>query len=276
MSFRLLLPPLALAALAAGQVQSPPPDPGKEAAMGAFFAREIRRESTPLDSAAAQAYVDEVGQRLAAQLPDVGFPYHFAVTLTDHSNSTHEPLSTPGGYVFVPASLLLAAQDEAEFAAMLAHAMAHAVERHNSPPTSAAVGVATIPLVFMSGRQDADNLSTTFFPAAYIKAQRSEELAVDRLAVRALAAAGYDSGALARYVRRVQGKSSLQSVLPPPDVRLAQLDAFAAPPRSDSTASGAAFAAIQEEVRSAVPEPALMQGIPGPRQPPTLRRPGEH
>jgi predicted Zn-dependent protease len=36
---------------------------------------------------------------------------------------THEPAALAGGYVFVLSGLFLAAQDEAEFAGMLAHAM---------------------------------------------------------------------------------------------------------------------------------------------------------
>jgi hypothetical protein len=48
----------------------------------------------------------------------------------ERGGSTHEPLSVPGGHIFVPATLIPAAGSEAEFAGMLAHAMAHVTERH--------------------------------------------------------------------------------------------------------------------------------------------------
>ena len=51
----------------------------------------------------------------------------FAVIAEDRGGYTHEPLAYPGGRIFVPAPLILAAGDEAEFAGMLAHAMANLV-----------------------------------------------------------------------------------------------------------------------------------------------------
>jgi predicted Zn-dependent protease len=84
---------------------------------------------TPLDNAAALDFVKRLGARLAAQLPEPRFDYTFAVTASDQSNVLHEPLSLPGGYIFVPTSLFLTVQDEAEFAGMLAHAMAHVANR---------------------------------------------------------------------------------------------------------------------------------------------------
>ena len=70
-----------------------------------------------------------LGAKLAAQLPDAPFPYTFAITTSDWSNFLREPVSLPGGYIFISPLLFRTAQVEAEFAGMLAHAMAHVAAR---------------------------------------------------------------------------------------------------------------------------------------------------
>jgi predicted Zn-dependent protease len=70
-----------------------------------------------------------------------------------HESTIHEPATLPGGYVFVPAGLFLAAQDEAEFAGMLAHAMGHIALRHGTRQATRGVLIKqrSIPLIFMGG-----------------------------------------------------------------------------------------------------------------------------
>lgn len=89
----------------------------KEAALGQQLATEVARTTKPLDSAGIRDHVNALRQRLAAAVSGPAFRYSFRVLASGADNATHEPLALPGGYVFVPASLLLAAQDETEFAA---------------------------------------------------------------------------------------------------------------------------------------------------------------
>ena len=59
--------------------------------------------------------------------------YRFTVITADVSeNPTHEPAAIPGGSIFVSVDLILAAQDENEFAGMLAHAIGHIEARHGT------------------------------------------------------------------------------------------------------------------------------------------------
>jgi predicted Zn-dependent protease len=97
----------------------------KEAALGVGLAEDARRQTTKLDNPEVQAYVERVGRRLAAHLPDTSLTFTIAVITDDRGGPTHEPIAIPGGYLFVPTSLILAAQNEAEFAGMLSHAMIH-------------------------------------------------------------------------------------------------------------------------------------------------------
>ena len=103
----------------------------KERALGEQLAKEVERQVTPVEIRAVQEYLDDLTRRLAAQLP-AQFAYTVAVIKED---GEYEPMPLPGGFIFVPTSLILAAQNEAEFAGMLAHAMAHIAARHGTPVT---------------------------------------------------------------------------------------------------------------------------------------------
>src|ERR1035441_4799178 len=92
----------------------------KERALGEQFANEYRRQTRMLDAPSVNAYLDELGQRLVAQAPATGFTYTFEL-VDDDRTWIHEAAAVPGGAVFVSASLILAAANGDELAAMLAH-----------------------------------------------------------------------------------------------------------------------------------------------------------
>src|SRR5262249_25249428 len=79
----------------------------KEAALGAQLAADFRRVHSQLDNAAARKYVEQMGARLVQASPQPSpFMYHFKLT-ADSSGAFLEPAALPGGYVFVPAGLIL-------------------------------------------------------------------------------------------------------------------------------------------------------------------------
>jgi beta-barrel assembly-enhancing protease len=101
----------------------------EEVSAGRQMARQYRADTTPLANAAVGDYVNRVGAALAEQLP--GFwSYRFEIIREDAGGPTHEPVAFPGGPIFISVDLIAAASNEAEFAAMLAHAMVHVAERH--------------------------------------------------------------------------------------------------------------------------------------------------
>ena len=202
----------------------------KEAALGAQMAEEVRQSTTPVHSAAVREYVERIGLRLAAQFPDAAFQYSFSVIADAAGGQIHEPLSLPGGYIFVPAGLILTAQNDAEFAGMLAHAMAHVAARHGTRQASRSdIAVFLhLPLVFMggwTGTRPAGNEGAA--PLSFLKLQRGYEIEADVLAIKSMAAAGYAPEALLRYIDRTQTESTTTpkvfSVLPQRDARMSGL-----------------------------------------------------
>jgi beta-barrel assembly-enhancing protease len=235
--------------------------PAKEAAIGAQLAQQERQRTTPISNAAVRGYVERIGQKLAAELPNAGVTYTFEVIADAVGGPTHEPLSLPGGYIFVPASLILTARNEAEFAGMLAHAMAHCAERHGTRQATRGevANLSTIPWIFVGGDQQ-------LVPIGFRSFQRRFETEADLLAVKMAASAAYDPEGLVRYIGRMQPEDAARpnSAMPARDSRIAGMEKAIQqlPPKIYTSTDE--FPSIQDEVRQAMPSTPL--------QPPSLVR----
>ena len=111
---RRAFPPLLLAAtlLAAcgtqvvnpvtGQTERTVMDEQTEIAEGAKAHKEVLQEYRPYDSPKLQAYVDDVGQRLAKQSHRPGLTWTFTVLDSPEINA----FALPGGYVYVTRGIM--------------------------------------------------------------------------------------------------------------------------------------------------------------------------
>ena len=199
------------AGIAAGQQREPGKGVNfysleKEIALGRQIAGDFQRDHRLIEDAAVVSYINDLGQRLVKQIGGPPFVYTFAV-FADRTPYS-EAVGLPGGFVYVPSSLILAAKDEDELAGILAHSVAHIASRDSTKQATKAelVNIASQPLVFMGGwtgnaiRMGAD----LALPLAFMKSWRAFELAADRLAAAKLPGVGYDPAALARYIDREQ------------------------------------------------------------------------
>lgn len=234
----------------------------REAELGRQLAAEFQRDWKPLGSPAVQAYIDRIGQSLAAQIGGVPFSYSFTVVAGDPT-VLHEAVAFPGGPLFVPTSLILEARDEDEFAGMLAHAIAHIASRHFTRQATRAelleVGSVSVPqLTGWSGYAMAQGRGL-LIPLSLLSTWRGFELQADRLAAERMPAAGYDPAALIRYMERDRPSqpgtvARVFSVLPDREarVRAIQTVVVSLPPQTYSPHPD--FAAMQDEVRRLLAE----------------------
>jgi predicted Zn-dependent protease len=211
----------------------------KESALGPQLAVDHRRHSTELNNAAALNWLHDLTARLAP--PNIPFADHTTITL-DEPNTVREPVVYPGGYLFVPATQILACETEDEFAGLLAHAMAHLALRH---------GVSN----FGQGTMFFDLTSGSPLPLSLKRQMPLWEREADASAARAMAAAGYDPEAFARYLERTSPADGA--------ARAAAVRALGI--RFQPTAH-TAFESIQSEIRRALPEQQT------PKAPPRLAR----
>jgi beta-barrel assembly-enhancing protease len=116
--------------------------PAEEARLGQQVAAQFEREVTLLDDPEVQAYVRELGERVAA-VADVPDGIELRFTVVDAPDVVNA-VALPGGHIYVYTGLMRVAQDEAELVAVLAHEVAHVTRRHIASQLVALFGIQTL------------------------------------------------------------------------------------------------------------------------------------
>jgi predicted Zn-dependent protease len=237
-----------MSGICAAQTKDAPVDPlnrDTEMEIGKQMAEDARRRWPVVENPVLQKYVERVAATLGRQFRGSAFPYRF--TIVDDRLSqvmTEEPLAFPAGYIFVRTGLFLSAQNEAEFAGMLAHAMAHVSGRHSARSMA---------------QSQKDNLTEKSVrsggapvPIKYAEAAREYELEADKTAMKMLSDAGYPPIALLNYIDRTQQDPiplSLSSPMPSREARLNLLREALKPLMGRAFPSVAEFLRMQDEVK---------------------------
>lgn len=94
--------------------------------LGAENAQMVASEMGIYQDNALTAYVNQVGQRLVAQLEEPMFDFKFYVA----DDPTPNAFDLPGGYIYVTRGILTLINSEDELACVLGHEIIHAPERH--------------------------------------------------------------------------------------------------------------------------------------------------
>lgn len=180
------------------------PDPDVDREIGREVAREVGAEIGLVRDAALNAYVDRVGQRLAASLPGRRFTYRFAVVDQDAPNA----FAAPGGYVYVSRGLLALMRSEDELAGVLGHEMEHVEQRHSVQQmrTDSRLGALALPGLVLGSvlGEEAAALAAAPFAAASAGYSRDHEREADALGQRLAATAGYDPMGIVRVLARME------------------------------------------------------------------------
>lgn len=140
-----------------------------------------------------QAYVNQVGQRLAA-VSDRKLPYEFKVI----NDSTPNAWALPGGKISINRGLLTELKNEAELAAVLGHEVVHAAARHGAQGVTRGAGLQAgmlAVLIGTSGRVDPNVAQLGAGIGAQLinsKYGRDAERESDRFGMKYMARAGYD------------------------------------------------------------------------------------
>ena len=99
----------------------------QEIAMGAQGAASVSQSIGVVDDAALQAYVQELGNRMALESERPNLPWSFSVL----DDPTPNAFAFPGGYIFITRGLMGLMGNEAELASVLGHEIGHVTARHS-------------------------------------------------------------------------------------------------------------------------------------------------
>ncbi|MBD2109099.1 M48 family metallopeptidase [Nodosilinea sp. FACHB-13] len=98
-----------------------------ESGLGNQVAEQVKRQLPIVDDPEIRAYVNNMGQRLAALAGRDEFDYTFEVIMDDSLNA----FALPGGKIFLNAGAITKSHSEAELAGLVGHELAHAVLSHS-------------------------------------------------------------------------------------------------------------------------------------------------
>jgi len=241
--------------------------------LGNQAAQQVERQFPLINDAAAQRYVESVGQRLVAAIPqefqEPAFKFRFKIVNARDINA----FALPGGPMFVNRGMIEAAKNEGEMAGVMAHEMSHVVLRHstaqqtkaNNPWNQILAGGAIIGGGLLGGQAGAQ--AGQIVAAGYfLKFSREYEKQADLLGARIMAAAGYDPRDLANMFQTIeqQGGSRAPQWLsdhPNPGNRYQYIvqEASMLQVSSNPIKITQGFARTKEKFRSMPPAPTMQQ-----------------
>lgn len=178
--------------------------------LGKEAAAQVRQQMPIVKDAGINDYIRKIGRRLASQPQAGDFPYSFEVVADESINA----FALPGGPAFVHTGLILAAENEAQLAGVLAHEIAHVALRHGTNQVSKANAV-QIPAMILSGvlgrgGSMMDQLTQLGIGiganSVMMKFSRSAERDADLLGTRIMSSAGYNPIEMARFFEKLEAE----------------------------------------------------------------------
>lgn len=191
----LLLPYVEVSGVNRGQLNFY--SPADERRLGAGEARRIEARARIVAIPEVQAYLDQLGMKIASVTESPHIEYGFRILDTKAVNA----FALPGGFVYVTRGLMLVARDEGEFASVLAHEIGHIVARHGTVRLSRNQLIAF--LASMGGSMLVGDLASPI-PGLVTNLEglsysRGDETTADDLGTAYLYQAGFDPAAMASF-----------------------------------------------------------------------------
>jgi beta-barrel assembly-enhancing protease len=227
----------------------------KEVRQGREAAAEVDRQAKFIDDPVITEYINRVGQNIVLH-SDAKVPFTIKVIDSDEVNA----FALPGGFFYVNKGLLLAADNEAELAGVMAHEIAHVAARHaveNQAKASLLEYAALGASIFIGGIPGMiyQNTAGIGLLGIFMKFSRGAEEEADKLGVQYMYAAGYDPGAMSTMFEKLEAKNKKKpgfiarafSTHPAPPDRRAAASALAArfPEREEYVISSSEFQRVK-------------------------------
>lgn len=193
------------------------PDPGDvgvskqdQEKLGLQAVSEVYKQMPVLpDSNPATQYVNQLGAKLRAQIPpQYNWPYQFHVIPQKEINA----FALPGGPIFVNLGTILAADNEAELAGVMAHEMSHVYMQHSikqmrknqGPSVLAGLGQILGSMIGGVGGAIASVGAQLGAGALSMKYSRADEAQADAVGAIIMYKAGYDPRYLAQFFQKLE------------------------------------------------------------------------
>ena len=174
-------------------------DETAELAQGKKAHEQVKEEYGVYDNPRLQAYVNEVGQKLARASHRPNIPWTFTVLDSPEINA----FALPGGYVYITRGILAYMESEADMVGVIGHEIGHVTARHGAQRATrqqnAGIGVFAATLLGavlesqgVSGAAELAGQTAQGVAAGYVaKYSREQELQADTLGAEYLSRSQY-------------------------------------------------------------------------------------
>lgn len=243
--------------------------------LGKESAAEVRKQMVVIHDPFLTAYVNKIGQRLAAtpEARDSGFPFTFEVI----ADPTINAFALPGGPMFINTGLLKAVDSEAQLAGVMGHEMSHVILRHGTNQASKA-NLIELPAL-LAGQMGGDSMLGQLAQAGIglgaggvlLHFSRGAESQADLMGSHLMAESGYNPLELAHFFEKLNSSQQPPEFLsdhPNPDHRERAIQAEAGRlPARDYTYQTGDFARMKQIVAQIhEPKPKPLQSQPEPQK----------
>lgn len=179
----------------------------KQVAMGHQYAQQVEHSAKMVTDPVVTEYVNRIGQNLVRN-SDAKVPFTIKVIDTGDINA----FALPGGFFYVNSGLILAADNEAELAGVMAHEIGHVAACHvaREQTRSNLANLASLPLIFLPmgwGMYEAANAAMGLgVPLAFMKFSRTFEAQADFLGMEYMYKAGYDPQSFISFFEKIEAQ----------------------------------------------------------------------
>jgi predicted Zn-dependent protease len=190
------------------QAQLLGPPPQRDVEQGAEVAKQVEQQIGLYSLPSADAYVSELGARLAKTANDPRWKFTFHIVDQQEPNA----FAIPGGGIYVSRGLLALVNREDELAGVLGHEIAHVTQRHSAHQQRKSIlpGLLSLPGQVVGNVVGEDlgalvNAPINTMGGAWMSHySRGQESEADRIGIRTAAQAGYAPLALADILSRLE------------------------------------------------------------------------
>ena len=175
-----------------------------EISAGKQYSMEIEKSAHMINDPLIQEYVNRVGQNIVKN-SDCKVPFTIKIIDSDEINA----MALPGGFFYVNSGLIMAADEEAELAGVMAHETAHVCAHHAARQQTKMnyMQIGSIPLIIFTqgswtgyGIYEAAQLAV---PITFLQFSRSDEAEADWLGLQYMYKAGYDPQAFIQFFEKI-------------------------------------------------------------------------
>jgi predicted Zn-dependent protease len=190
-----------------------------ERKLGKEFYDKLEEHQLILKNKALKDYITKIGNLVLKQSPKSPFDFNFFIV----DSSAINAFATPGGYIYINKGLLMASENEAQLAGVIAHEIGHANARHvasiieKSKKLNIAALVGMLAGVLLGGGETSAAIAAFSIAGSSsltLRYMRQHEEEADRMGIEYLARAGYYPAAMIDFLKIMKQQEFLSKTMP--------------------------------------------------------------